>query len=109
MLIITKTPASNGAYPALQDWSGLVPPEGYYKWPDTLDTADFYAYNGFVTLTVVRGMVQSYQPNVEAWEAWKESLPPEPEPEPPLAERVTDLETAISDGLNLYKGDLGNG
>lgn len=93
MLIITKTPASNGAYPALQDWSGLVPPEGYYKWPDTLDTADFYAYNGFVTLTVVRGMVQSYQPNTEAWEAWKESLPPEPEPVPTLEERVSAVET----------------
>ena len=55
-------------------------PEGYYKWPDTLDTAEFYQYNGFVTLTVVRGMVQSYEPNVEAWEAWKATLPPEPEP-----------------------------
>ena len=109
MLIIAKTPASNGAYPALQDWSGLVAPEGYYKWPDTLDTADFYSYNGFVTLTVVRGMVQSYQPNVEAWEAWKATLPPGPEPGGDLETRVTNLETAISDGLNLYKGDLGNG
>lgn len=80
MLIITKTPASNGAYPALQDWSGLVAPAGYYRWPDGLDTAEFYQYNGFVTLTVVRGMVQSYEPNVEAWEAWKATLPPEPEP-----------------------------
>lgn len=93
MLIITKTPASNGAYPALQDWSGLVAPEGYYKWPDTLETADFYAYNGFVTLTVVRGMVQSYEPNVEAWEAWKASQPPEPEPVPTLEERVSAVET----------------
>lgn len=80
MLIIKKTPTENGAYPPLQDWSGLVAPEGYYKWPNTMDTAEFYQYNGFVTLTVVRGMVQSYDPNTEAWEAWKESLPPDPEP-----------------------------
>ena len=45
MKIISKTPAENGAYPPLQDWPGLVPPEGYYKWPDTLDTADYYAYH----------------------------------------------------------------
>ena len=81
MKIISKEPAGNGAYPALQDWTGLVPPEGYYKWPDALETETFYQYNGFVVLTVTRGIVQSYEANVEAWEAWKESLPPEPEPE----------------------------
>jgi hypothetical protein len=80
MKIISKTPAENGAYPALQEWPGLVAPESHYKWPDTLETETFYQYNGFVALTVVRSMVQSYQPNVEAWEAWKATLPPEPEP-----------------------------
>ena len=100
MKIITKTPASNGAYPALQDWSGLVAPEGYYKWPDSLDTADFYAYNGFVTLSVVRGMVQSYQPNVEAWEAWKAALPPEPEPGGEDYVTYGELAAAIREGVN---------
>ena len=109
MKIIKKVPSEHGGYPPLQCWPNLVPPDGYYKWPDSLDTAEFYQYNGFVTLTVVRGMVQSYQPNVEAWEAWKATLPPEPEPGGDLETRVTNLETAISDGLNLYKGDLGNG
>lgn len=101
MKIIAKTPASNGAYPALQDWPGLVAPEGYYKWPDTLETETFYQYNGFVTLTVVRSMVQSYAPNVEAWEAWKESLPPDPEPEPePEYVTYEELATAIREGVN---------
>ena len=111
MRIIRKMPAENGAYPPLQDWSGLIAPAGYYRWPDGLDAQTFQDYNGFVVLTAVRGMVQSYQPDVEAWEAWKATLPPEPEPEPggDLEARVTNLETAISDGLNLYKGDLGNG
>lgn len=80
MKIIAKTPAANGAYPPIQDWGGLVAPAGYYKWTDSLETDTFSQYNGFVTLTVVRGMVQSYEPNVEAWEAWKATLPPEPEP-----------------------------
>ena len=92
MKIISKEPAGNGAYPALQDWTGLVGPEGYYKWPDALETETFYQYNGFVILTVTRGIVQSYEPNVEAWEAWKESLDPEPEPGPTSEERITELE-----------------
>ena len=91
MKIITKTPAPNGAYPSLQDWTGLVPPEGYYQWPDSLDIADFYNHNGFVFLTILRGRVQSYEPNIEAWEAWKASLPPEPEPVPTDTEVLNTL------------------
>ena len=82
MKIIAKTAASNGAYPPIQDWGLLMPPEGYYQWPDSLDPANFYAYNGFVVLTVLRGIVQSYEPNTEAWEAWKATLPPDPGPGP---------------------------
>lgn len=81
MKIIRKTPAENGAYPPLQDWAGLAPPSGYNAWPDSLETEIFYQYNGFVVLTVTRGIVQSYEANVEAWEAWKSSIPPEPDPE----------------------------
>ena len=32
--------------------------------------------------------VYTVEPDLEAWEAWKESLPPEPEPEP----QATDTE-----------------
>lgn len=85
MTIILKTPNSNGGYPPMQSWSKPTPPDGYAVWPDTLDTDDYYSYNGFVTPTVepVEGVdtVTGYTPNVEAWEAWKESLPPAPEPE----------------------------
>lgn len=82
MKILKKSPTVNGAYPAIQEWAGITAPEGYYGWPDTLSTADFYAHNGFVVLTVKRGIVASYEPNMEAWEAWKATLPPEPEPKP---------------------------
>ena len=81
MKIIKNTPFENGAYPAIQNWNGISAPEGSYVWLDGLNTENFYQYNGFVTLNVLRGAVISYTPNEEAWEAWKETLPPEPEPE----------------------------
>lgn len=85
MKIIPTTPNPSGAYPPIQDGNLSAVPEGMAVWPDTLDTADFFAHNGFVTLTVeqVGGVptVISYAPDMEAWEDWLVSLPPEPEPE----------------------------
>ena len=93
MKIIKNTPFKNGAYPSIQSWNGISAPAGYYVWLDGLDTENFYQYNGFVTLNVLRGAVISYTPNEEAWEAWKATLPPEPEPE------ITDTEI-----LNMLLG-----
>ena len=84
-LISTKANPS-GAYPPIQMTGALRVPSGMAIWPESLSTDSFYAYNGFVTLTVeeVGGVptVTACAPNVEAWEAWKASLP-EPEPEAP--------------------------
>ena len=84
-----------GACPPIQTWNNAEIPENYAVWPDTLDTTDFYSYNGFVYLTVETvedvPTVTSYTPNVEAWEAWKESLPPAPEPEPTDTEVLNTL------------------
>ena len=97
MRIIRTTPESNGAYPALQEWAGRFPPAGWAQWPDTLDTEDFDAYNGFVTLTVARGRVVSYEVNHDAWEAWT----PAPEPEPGGDDAIYDeLAEAIREGVN---------
>ena len=76
-------------------------------WPEELSSDTFYEYNGFVTINVeeVDGIpvVTGYEPNVEAWTAWKESLPPpepEPEPEPTeievLRSQVNTLSAATS-------------
>lgn len=107
MKYIDPVPNASGAYPAAknQPFPGCV--------PLTDEQAKmFRQYNGFVTVTQETdesGAVSvTVEPNTEAWEAWKESLPPEPEPEPSVEERVTNLETAIANGLNLYEGDLGN-
>ena len=99
MKIIRTTPDANGAYPAPQPWAGLRIPDGYAIWPDSLDMADFEAYNGFVLLNVLRGRVASYDVNHEAWEAWT----PAPEPEPPSGGGdaiYDDLAAAIREGVD---------
>ena len=75
MKIIRKTANPNGAYSPIQSWGYGEVPNGYAIVPDTLDTADFYNYNGFITLTIEGDTVAAYTPNVEAWEAWKANLP----------------------------------
>ena len=110
-LYIDPTPSESGAYPnpKIHPFQGCIP-------LDDEQAATFIQYNGFVTITSSEETivdeftrtVYEVTPNTEAWEAWKESLPPEPEPTPSVEERVTNLETAIANGLNLYEGDLGN-
>lgn len=111
MQYIRSTPNPSGAYPAPQSnpFPGCL--------PLTEEQAEtVLQYNGFVTITASEETivddftrtVYTVEPDLEAWEAWKASQPPEPEPEPSVEERVTNLETAIANGLNLYEGDLGN-
>lgn len=103
MLIIPQSPGINGAYPPIQQWPGLTPPDGYDVWPDGLEQDTFQQYNGFVILTVVRGVVSSCQPNTEAWEAWQAEHPPDPKPEPTPAGDVptyAEMASAIKKGAN---------
>lgn len=104
MRYIRATPNPSGAYPAPQS----------NPFPGAIPLADEQAetvlqYNGFVTITsseetIVDDFtrtVYTVKPDLEAWEAWKESLPPEPEPEP-TGEYVTyaELAAAIREGVN---------
>ena len=108
MQYIQPTPNPSGAYPAPQS----------SPFPGCLPLAEEQAamlvqYNGFVTITQepdedIEGSSVTVTPDLEDWEAWKAEQPPEPEPTPSVEERVTNLETAIANGLNLYEGDLGN-
>ena len=120
MQIIIKEPNPSGAYPAPMSLDSDTPPKGCAIIADSVDMADFYAYNGFVTLTIQQvertrqipktiiedgkpvtqlvdepytiDTVTAYAPNVEAWEEWKASLP-DPQPEPPTTEeRIAELE-----------------
>ena len=92
MKIIQKIANPSGAYPAPQSWNSIKPPKGYAIIHDSVDMADFYAYNGFVTLTIEDDTVTAYEPNVEAWEEWKASLPEPTPPAPTTDERITKLE-----------------
>ena len=102
MTIIQREPNESGAYPPMQPWAGLTPPEGYVRWLESVDTAEFYAHSGFVILHIVRDTVESYDVNSEAEEAWKAEHP-EPEPEPIPAQDVPTWEAlaeAIKGGVD---------
>ena len=103
MRIIQKTPNESGAYPPIQEVSLAAVPEGCALVPDELDTSVFYAYGGFVRLTVSEeDVVTAMEGDEEAYQAWEEAHPePEPEPEP-APEYVTyaELAAAIREGVN---------
>ena len=91
MQIIRKSANANGAYMPMQSWRGPLP-AGYAAVPDTLDTAVFYEYMGFVTLTLNGDTVTGMQGNQAALDAYKTSLPEPVEPPPTTEERVAALE-----------------
>lgn len=108
MYIITKIPNESGAYSSPQTWDDPILPVGYATISDTIDMTGFFAYNGFVTLTIDNDAVTSYAPNEEAWVNWKSSLPPIAEKEPSEEEdtaamlidhefRLTMLELGLSE------------
>lgn len=77
---------ADGGYAPPQKCDFRAVPEGMAVWPEELGQEDFIACSGFVTPTVedIDGVptVTGYTPNVEAWEAWKASLPPAAAPAP---------------------------
>ena len=102
MKYIKSTPNPSGAYPGPQSrpFPGCLP-------LTESQAATLVQYNGFVTITQepdpeIEGSSVTVTPDLEAWEAWKASLPPEPEPEAD-PEYVTygELAAAIREGVNL--------
>lgn len=63
--------------------------------------ATYLQYNGFIRITSTDPV--TLEPDTEAWEAWKSSLPPETAPQPTLEERTAALEAAMLSmmGVNL--------
>lgn len=84
MKIISTEANPSGAYPPIQSWNGAEPPDGYYQVTEGIELS----YGGFGELTIEDGIVTAFTPVPAAWEAWKASLPTEPEPTPdPSADR----------------------
>ncbi len=104
MKYITQNPNPSGAYPAPQSnpFPGAI--------PLTDEQAQMVVdYNGFVTITSSEEIIVDeftrtvyfVTPDLEAWEAWKATLPPEPEPEPePEYVTYAELAKAIREGVN---------
>lgn len=87
MIYIDKNPNASGAYPNAKN----------QPFPDCIalneeQAAVFFEYNGFVIVTT-EGDTVTVEPNTEAWEAWKASLPEvDPvEPEPTTEEILNAL------------------
>lgn len=103
MKYIRDTPNPSGAYPAPQSnpFKGAIP-----LTDEQVDT--FLQYNGFVTITQepdpeIEGSTVTVTPNTEAWEAWKESLPPEPDAlEEAKADKIAKSKTDLADYLETH-------
>lgn len=81
----------------IQSWEDDAPiPEGYAIWADGLEMDTYLQYMGFIILEIVDGVVVSYTPDIEAYNEYIASLPPEPEPEV----NDDDLANAILEGVN---------
>ena len=83
-----QTPNEGGGYPPIQEGDFRAVPSGMAEWPEELPADTFYANSGFVTLEVadVDGVptVLGCEPNTEALEAWRSSIPPgQTNPDPP--------------------------
>ena len=97
MLYLYSRPDETGNYgnPMGQPFPDCI------KLPDEL-LADYLTYNGFTILTIDGDTVTAVEPNTEAWDAWKATIPPEPDPlETAKAERIVqskaDLETYLAE------------
>lgn len=106
MNIIKSEPFENGNYPPIQEnWNQSFIPEGYYIWQDGLDTTNFYKYNGFVTLNVIRNTVIGYELNEEARNKWKENNPGGSQEEnPPQEGQDNEEEISNTEILNILLG-----
>lgn len=90
MLIIKIEPHKSGARPALQEWAGEFPPEGFAFCPAEFEHV-FYMTNpaGFVDIVVEGDFVVAMGINQEALDRYIAEHPEEPEPQPePTADEI---------------------
>ena len=90
MKIIKIEPYESGARPALQEWAGEFPPEGFAFCPSEMEHV-FYMTNpaGFVDIVVEGDFVVAMGINQEALDRYIAEHPEEPEPQPePTADEI---------------------
>lgn len=99
MMYLQQEPNPSGAYPPPQ--SSQAP--GLLELPEEF-LEPFLTYSGYVTLTTLEEKVVALTPNLEAWEAWKASLPEEP-----TAPAYTELELTQQAITDLELSDIEQG
>lgn len=90
MLIIKIEPFESGARPALQEWNGELPPEGFAFLPAEFESI-FYMTNpaGFVDIVVEGDFVVAMGINQAALDRYIAEHPVEPETDPePTADEI---------------------
>lgn len=103
MWYVSSMPNSSGAYsgPKSNSFSGALA-----LTDDQVQT--LIQYNGFVTITQepdeeIEGSSVTVTPDVEAWEEWKASLPPEPDAlEEAKADKIAKSKTDLADYLETH-------
>lgn len=95
MYYLTNSPNNSGNYgnPMGQPFNNCI------QLPEELLNT-YLDSNGFVTLTIENNIITNIEQNTEAYNAWKESLPPEADPlisakEERVAQSKSDLETYL--------------
>lgn len=104
-MYINIEPNENGNY----GQPNSIETENSVSLPDEL-LQPYLDANGFVNITVEDGVVTSVEKNVEAWEAWKATLPPETDPivqakSEKCAELSNLCESAINAGTSVKLPD----
>lgn len=86
---------TNAVGGVIQTWDEQYPvPKNCAIWPDDLDTALYYQYDGYVILQIEDGVVVGYEPDIEAWEAAQSE--DDGETAPTLEDRVASLEENVT-------------
>ena len=96
MNIIKLTPNPSGSRPPIQSFSGPLPP-GYGIVAPGVDTSAMQTHMGFVDLEVDGRTVTAITGNEALYQAYLDSLPPEPELEPTVEERLEVVEANKAD------------
>lgn len=91
MNIINLTQNAGGSYTPIQTWDGAESPEGYAE--VSCDTAEFYAYRGFVTLALTDDVVTGISGNKTALDAY---LTEHPDVSSSAIQKITALKEQLA-------------
>jgi len=107
MQIIRTTPNESGAYPPIQLWEEVTPPDGFYQIADDCNTSAMQTHAGFVTPTIEDGVVITITGDDAAYQTWQATQTPNLEAvrTAKLAELDAAAQTVITGGCDVTLAD----